>query len=118
MSKLKEILLKKQERKSRLQSCLDRIVPRLKNMGAIKIVLFGSLVNGEVDITSDLDLFILMPSARSGKEWKRLIYDKVEMNVASDIIVYNQKEFDEMLPGSSFLQNIMNTGRAIYEKTA
>ncbi len=43
-------------------------------MGAQKIILFGSLASGDVDVNSDLDLFVLMPSAKTGKEWTDIIY--------------------------------------------
>ena len=68
MSKIKEIFKKKEERRSKLQRSLDSIVDRLKEMGAQRIILFGSLVSGEVDVNSDLDLFVLMPSV---EDWQR-----------------------------------------------
>jgi len=115
MSKVQEIIKKKNDRKNKLLSSLDLIVDQLKKMGALKIVLFGSLMRDEVDINSDLDLFVLMPSTKTGKEWFNIIYDQIERKVASDIIVYNEKEFDEELPWNSLLTNI-SKGKIIYEK--
>jgi len=115
MSKVQEIIKKKKDRKNKLLSSLDLIVDQLKKMGALKIVLFGSLVRDEVDINSDLDLFVLMPSTKTGKEWFNIIYDQIERKVASDIIVYNEKEFGEELPWNSLLTNI-SKGKVIYEK--
>jgi predicted nucleotidyltransferase len=117
MSRVKEILRRKKERKSRLEAALHSIEGQLKSTGALKIILFGSLVKGDVDIHSDLDLLVIMPATKSGKEWTRLIYETVEREIASEIIVYNRKEFDEKLPTSSFLRNVLNTGRVVYEKT-
>lgn len=117
MSKLKEILQRKERRKAKLQSALDTIVSQLKGIGAMKVILFGSLANDSVDVSSDLDLFVLMPSTKTGKEWMDMIYEKIERKIASDIIVYNQKEFHEKLPTSSFLQNILK-GKVVYEKTS
>lgn len=117
MPKLKEILQRKEERKTRLKTAQDSIVNQLKTIGAIKVILFGSLANDSVDVSSDLDLFVLMPSTKTGKEWMDMIYEKIERKIASDIIVYNQKEFHEKLPTSSFLQNILK-GKVVYEKTA
>jgi len=117
MSRLKEILQRKDERKAKLQASLDSIVSQLKSLGALKVILFGSFAEGKVDVNSDLDLLVLMPSIRTGKEWMDTIYDKIERKVASDIIVYNQKEFHEKLPTSSLLQNILK-GKVVYEKTA
>jgi predicted nucleotidyltransferase len=117
MPKLKEILQRKEERKAKLQSALDSIVSQLKSIGAMKVILFGSLVDDSVDVSSDLDLFVLMPPTKTGKEWMDMIYEKIEIKIASDIIVYNQKEFQEKLSTSSFLQNILK-GKVVYEKTA
>jgi predicted nucleotidyltransferase len=69
MSQIKEIYRRKEERRDKLRKALDSIVNRLKDMEAQKIILFGSLARGDVDINSDLDLFVLMPSEKTGKEW-------------------------------------------------
>jgi predicted nucleotidyltransferase len=115
MSKVQEIIKKKNDRKNRLLSSLDLIVDQLKKIGALKIILFGSLMRDEIDINSDLDLFVLMPSTKTGKEWFNIIYDQIERKVASDIIVYNENEFNEELPWNSLLTNI-SKGKVIYEK--
>jgi len=117
VSRVKEILQRKEQRKARLQASLDSIVNQLKGIGALKIILFGSLARGEVDINSDLDLLVLMPSTKTGKEWMDIIYDTIERRIASNIMVYNQKEFHDKLPTSSFLQNI-SKGKVVYEKVA
>jgi len=117
VSRVKEILQRKEQRKARLQASLDSIVNQLKGIGALKIILFGSLARGEVDINSDLDLLVLMPSTKTGKEWMNIIYDTIERRIASNIMVYNQKEFHDKLPTSSFLQNI-SKGKVVYEKVA
>jgi len=114
--RLAQILSRKAERETQLRSSLDLIADQLKAMGALRIVLFGSLAKGEVDVRSDLDLLVIMPPAKSGKEWSRLIYDTVERGVDSDIVVYNQEEFAEMIPASSFLRDVMESGKVVYEK--
>jgi len=93
------------------------IVEQLKDLGATKIILFGSLARGDVDVNSDVDLFVLMPSSRTGKEWMNFIYERVERKVASKIVVFNQEEFEGKASTSSFLRNVLN-GRIIYEKAA
>ncbi|MBW1729169.1 MAG: nucleotidyltransferase domain-containing protein, partial [Deltaproteobacteria bacterium] len=113
----REILQKKDERKVKLQTSLDLIINQLKNLGVLKIIIFGSFAKGDVDVNSDLDLFVLMPSPRTGKEWMDIIYEKIDRKVASDIIVFNEEELKEKLPSSSFLQSITK-GKVVYEKTA
>lgn len=116
MSKLKEILQKKKEREEKLKSSLASVVSQLRDFGALKIILFGSLAEEDVDVSSDLDLLVIMPPGKSGKEWVRLVYENVELEIASDIIIYNQKELQENLPTSSFLRGVLDSGRIIYEK--
>jgi predicted nucleotidyltransferase len=112
---LDEILLIKKDRKARLQEALESLVSQLKNLGALKVIVLGSLARDKVDVNSDLDLFVLMPSTRTGKEWMNIIYDTIDRSVASDIIVFNDNEFREKLPASAFLQNVV-TGKVVYEK--
>jgi len=116
-SRLKDILRRKDERLRKLKSSLESIVKQLRELGALKIIFFGSVVEGEVDVNSDLDLLVIMPSTRSGKEWMKLVYEKTKTEVATDVIVYNHREFEEKLPTSSFLKNVVNTGRVVYEET-
>jgi predicted nucleotidyltransferase len=118
MQTLREILRKKEARKTDLLVALESIVRQLGNMGALKVIHFGSVARGHVDVHSDLDLLAVMPSTKSGKEWMKLVYEGVERGIASDIIVYNQDEFDQRLPSSSFLRNVLRSGRVVYEKTA
>lgn len=114
---LQEIRARKEQRKKALQKALKEMTRQLKTLGALKIILFGSFAEGEVDVHSDLDLFVLMPSTKTGKEWMSLIYGNIERGIDSDIIVYNQSEFHKKLPTSSFLQGILK-GRVVYEKTS
>ncbi len=116
MSKLTDILRRKAERKARLENALVSITNQLEELGALKIILFGSASRGEVDTNSDLDLFVIMPSKKNSREWMNIIYRRVERKVASNIIAYNWKEFEERVSSSSFLQNVTK-GKIIYEKT-
>lgn len=115
MSRVQEIIVRKRERKKKLEAALESIKRQLIRLGAIKIILFGSLNKGDIDIYSDLDLFVVMPSVKTGKEWMNFIYKNLEREIASDIIVYNEKEFDKNLVDNSFVNEIINTGKIIYE---
>lgn len=69
MPKLDDILLRKKRRKARLESSLDSIISQLKSLGALKIILFGSLARGEVDMYSDLRY---VRSYATHQKWKRM----------------------------------------------
>ena len=117
MSRLKEISEKIAERKKKLKNSLDSMVIQLRDFGAVKIYIFGSYSRGEIDVNSDLDLFVIMPSNKTGKEWLNFIYNTIERVISSDIIVFNIDEFNDQLSSNSFLKNIINSGSLIYEKT-
>lgn len=46
-----------------------------------------------------------------------IVYEVIERKVATHFIVYNEEEFFENLPISSFLQNVVK-GKVVYEKAA
>jgi predicted nucleotidyltransferase len=69
MSRLKDILRKKELRKKALVENLSSIRKQLIDLGAIQLILFGSLAQDDVDVHSDLDLLAIMPGPRRGKEW-------------------------------------------------
>jgi len=116
VSKLEEILQNKREREEKLKASLGSVTKQLSDLGALRIILFGSLAEGDVDVFSDLDLLVIMPPHKSGKEWARLVHESIEPGIASDIIIYNQKELQENLAKSSFLRSVLNSGRIVYEK--
>lgn len=115
MSSLKKIIAKKAQRRRKLEYSLANISQQLITMGALKIILFGSLAYGTEDVNSDIDILVVMPVNRSGKEWQKYIYENIERNTAADIFVYNENEFKNYRE-STFLQNALNSGRIIYEK--
>ena len=117
MGKLAEIIQKKKERRKKLEAALESIIAQLKNLGALEIILFGSLARGKIHTHSDLDILVIMPHSKSPKQWTDIIYDKVDRGIACDIFAYTQQEIDEELPVSSFLRHILKTGRVVYERT-
>ncbi len=117
MQRLKEISEKIEDRKLKLRETLTSLIKQLKNFGALKIYIFGSYIMDDIDVNSDLDLLIIMPSDKAGKEWINLIYSNIEMKIFSDLIIFNAEEVKKQLPTNSFLENILSTGRLVYEKT-
>jgi predicted nucleotidyltransferase len=107
----------KSERKQQLQDELEHLLEQLKDFNILKVILFGSLIEDNIDINSDIDLLIIMPNSKSTKEWTNIIYETIERNIASDLIIFNFNDFKEMLPTSSFLQHIIETGKILYEET-
>jgi predicted nucleotidyltransferase len=116
MRTLRESRERQEQRKRSLERALQVVLKQLEAMGALQVILFGSLTRGEVGLRSDLDLLAVMPSNRSGREWSQEIYTRVERGIACDILVYNDEELEEMLPVSRFLRHVLKEGRVVYEK--
>jgi len=100
---LEELRAQKKKRKEKLFQGLQEIVKQLKEMGVLRIILFGSVAHGKVGRWSDLDLLV--------KE----IYENIERSVDCDILAYTEKELDENIPISRFLRHVLKTGKIIYE---
>lgn len=115
MKTLRSILERKEERRKVLEQNLSLIVEQLKALGALKVVLFGSLVRGDVGLRSDLDIIAIMPSFLSSREWIRKIYAEIETGIACDILVYSEGNLQEMLPTSRSLRHALKEGKVIYE---
>ena len=113
ISSIKKLISK---RKKQLKGSLTKILEQLKKEGVLKVILFGSLREGNIDINSDIDLLLIMPNTKPTKKWISYIYDNIERNIASDLIVYNKEDFDKMLPNRRFLNHILKTGKVLYEK--
>lgn len=110
------IIKEKLRRKKLLERNLKKILNDLKKLGAIKVYLFGSFLRGDIDINSDLDLFVIIPEIKSGNELSSIIYEKIEKSVAVDFIVFNEKEFDSEKDFNPLIRNILENGKLIYSK--
>jgi len=113
---LQKIRARKEGRERALERELERIKKDLIDMGALKIILFGSYANGNITSSSDLDIICIMPDTRSGREWMKKIYAEIDREVDSDIIAYTEEELKRTIPLSRFLRHALETGGAIYEK--
>lgn len=112
---LEELRAQKEKRKEQLFQGLKEIVQQIKEMGAIRIILFGSFAGGKVGRWSDLDLLVIMPPTRSGKEWMKEIYENVERPVDCDILAHTEEELNKHIPISRFLRYVLKTGKVVYE---
>ncbi|MCL5774418.1 MAG: nucleotidyltransferase domain-containing protein [Firmicutes bacterium] len=103
-------------RKKQLEHALEGIIQQLKELGALRIIVFGSFASGVIKRWSDLDILAIMPSTRDGKEWFREIHDKVDTEVPADILPFTEEELKTKIETSSFIRHAVKTGRVIYDK--
>ncbi|NPV29935.1 MAG: nucleotidyltransferase domain-containing protein [Firmicutes bacterium] len=76
-----------------LRSEVARLTEELCRLGAKKIVLFGSLARGRLDLFTDIDLLVVMESDLPFVERSGWVYRKLMPRVDADIIVYTGEEF-------------------------
>lgn len=83
-----------------------------------KIILFGSYATGESDKNSDLDLFVVketdLPRPERAVVVRKMIYG---IMFPVDLIVYTPKEIEESKNNRfSFVHEVLNTGKTLYER--
>lgn len=107
----KEIL----ERRGKwLQSELERAVARLKELGAERIILIGSMAQGVVNPYGDIDLVVVMRTQERFLDRLKTVYLSVQPSVAMDILVYTPEEFEVMKETNPFLVQALKEGRVLH----
>ncbi len=82
-----------------------------------KIILFGSYAYGKPHADSDVDLLVVMP-ARNELDQAVKICLGVDYNFPLDLIVRTPKNLAwRLAEGDSFLREVIERGRVLYEKT-
>lgn len=105
------------EYKNTLQKELSRIVERLKDLGAEKVILFGSYARGRADLFTDLDLIVILDVNLPYVERSAYIYRELSPRVAADILVYTPQEWQKM-EARPFIQSALSEGKVLYAKAA
>ena len=105
-------------RKTLLEAELSRFVSMLRTRENLeRVLIFGSLVTGDVHPWSDIDLVIVqdtdLPFWQRLREVRRLL----QPNVGTDILVYTPGEWEEMKRERPFFrQEILNKSKILYER--
>lgn len=106
------------ERAETLQSELDRVVALLSaDPRTHRIIVFGSLVSGDVHEGSDLDIVVVMDSDLSFLERLRWLQRLARPRVAVDLLAYTPEEWEEIAQTRPFIrEEIAAKGRVEYER--
>jgi predicted nucleotidyltransferase len=82
-----------------------------------KVVLFGSLVKGEIGPGTDIDLFIVKSGVpKLGVDRIRELDALVRYRLATDFVVYTPEEVKQrLLLGDPFVKTILEEGRVLYD---
>ncbi len=107
---------------------IEAILSRLVGLEPYKIVLFGSQATGNTTESSDIDLLVVLDSSVVGKTYKErmqkklLVRDRIiDINekVPIDLLVYTRAEYEIIEQAqTSFIKEIHNTGKILYEKAS
>ena len=101
------------------------ILERIQDMDVVRVIVFGSTASGELHTDSDLDLAIVVADPHNPEafdrvqralEIRRRIRD-INREVALDIFVYSQSEFEELASApSSVRAELVEAGETVYER--
>ena len=104
--------------KSRFGEEIESIVEQLIRLyKPNKIILFGSLAEGQIREDSDIDLFIIKSDVPDlGVDRIRQLDRLIKYRLATDFIVYRPEELNRRLQmGDPFVKNILDKGKVLYE---
>lgn len=83
-----------------------------------RVMMFGSRARGEMDVDSDLDLFVEMESNLPPRQRVRVVNDLFGLRRwAMDVVVYTPDEVQQMKDTvGTLLYTIEREGRVLYER--
>lgn len=81
-----------------------------------KIILFGSAVNGQSGLDSDVDILVIKKDTPLyGADRIRELSRIIDRNIPVDFLVYRPEEFKKRLEmGDPFLKAIVKEGKVLY----
>ncbi len=107
-----------EQRKKLLEEELRRIVEVLKrDYEPEKVILFGSLAEGDMHEWSDIDLLIIKKTTKRPIDRILEASRLIKPTIGIDLFVYTPEEFNTLVQEKfSFLTTIARKGKVLYEK--
>ena len=109
-------LRRSRTRTEKLEHELDRIIPIISRHGVEKIVLFGSMRNGNIGPASDLDLIVVQRTEKRFLDRIDEIIRLINPRCAMDILVYTPEEIRQFSKTNRFIREALGEGKVMYEK--
>lgn len=91
---------------------LNRMVDKLRKLGAKRIILFGSYARGRSDMFTDLDLIVILNTSLPFVERTGYVYRELAPRVATDILVYTPEEWTK-IKDRPFIKQALAEGKVI-----
>jgi len=99
-------------REEMIKGEIERLTQALIQMGAERIILFGSRARGEARRWSDADMLAVLPSDLPFVERMAEIYRQL-VPCGVDLLIYTPEEFTS---GSLFIRRALQEGKVLYGK--
>ncbi len=113
---------------TRASRYLEEILDILVKHNPLQIVLFGSANTGEFKKDSDIDLLVILDINTIPGTYEEKMKMKLELRrslrcinrrIPIDLLVFTSKEIEIMSNQKNlFIEEIMNTGKILYEKAS
>jgi predicted nucleotidyltransferase len=103
------------EDRARLGAETENLVAQLAKLGAVKVILFGSLAKGDVSLFSDIDLLALFDREGPARDLTRWVYQNIDTREGVDILAYGRRSFQE-IKDRPFFRKILEEGQVLYER--
>lgn len=106
------------KKQASIDSSIEKYIKALEQKVRVpKVILYGSWANGQADEYSDIDLAVFSPDFGKNKLRELQLLSKLSWDVDESIeaIPYSVEKLNEPEP-SSFVSEILKTGKIVYEK--
>ncbi|MQA91458.1 MAG: nucleotidyltransferase domain-containing protein [Gemmatimonas sp.] len=81
----------------RLEEGLTRVVGQLRSMpGVHRISVFGSYARGRRDLTTDLDILVILETSEPVPERLARLYQQLDARVDLDLLAWTPAEYERM----------------------
>ena len=106
------------DRKTILEIEVHRVVKILAaDEATLGIILFGSLVTGQVTDHSDADILVVKDTAAPFLDRLKNLYHQLRPQVALDFLVYTHAELTDLREHRPFVrEEILKRGKILYER--
>ena len=106
-----------QARRALLREELHRFIRyAVPALNPARIIVFGTMVSGEVHAWSDLDLAVVAETELPFLERARKILKEFQPRVGLDVLVYTHAEWEQLQERPFVREEIMKKGRVIHER--
>jgi predicted nucleotidyltransferase len=105
--------------RDKLQDELDRYLNLLiEHVSPERVILFGSLAQGQVRAWSDIDLIVVTETAARFLDRSKEMLQLLQPHVGLDVLVYTPQEFEKLCRERRFFrQEIVGKGKVLYERS-